>query len=70
MCAHTQGVRAQVWRSEDNHGESVLSCHHLGSGDQTQVDRLGGRDFYPLSHFSAQFSLISNEMNNLLKTLP
>ena len=70
VCAHTRGIRAQVWRSEDNHQELVLSFHHLGSGDQTRVDRLGGRDFYPLSHFSAQFSLISNEMKNILKILP
>lgn len=69
-CVHTLRGCAQVWRSEDNHQESVLSFHHLGSGDETRVDRLGGRNFYPLSHFSAQFSLISNEMKNILETLP
>lgn len=28
---------ACVWRSEDNLGESVLSFHHVGSGDQIQA---------------------------------
>lgn len=31
-----------VWRAEDNFREPVLSFHHMGSGDQTQVVKLGG----------------------------
>lgn len=30
-----------VWRSEDNLQEYVFSFHHMGSGDQTQVVKLG-----------------------------
>lgn len=33
---------ACVWRAEDNFREPVLSFHHMGSGDQTQVVKLGG----------------------------
>lgn len=32
-----------VWQSEDNFWESVLSFHHIGFKDLTQVIRLGGK---------------------------
>lgn len=38
MCATTL-----VWRSEATMQESVLSFHHAGSKNQTQVIRLGGK---------------------------
>lgn len=45
-------------RSQDNLPESVLSFHHMGSGDQTQVVRFGAKA--PLSaepaHLPAQYS--------------
>lgn len=30
-----------MWKSEDNFQESVLTFHHVGPGDWTDVDRLG-----------------------------
>lgn len=39
---------ACMWRSEDNFQSSVL--YSVGTSDQTQVIRLGGKCFYPLSH--------------------
>lgn len=48
-CIH---VTVYVRRSEDNLEELVLSFHYMGSGDQTQVIRLGGKPLYPLSRFA------------------
>lgn len=31
-------------------GESFLFLHHMGSGSQTLVIRMGGKHAYPLSH--------------------
>lgn len=39
-----------VWRSKGNFQEWVLSFHHVASRDWTQVIRLVGKGFYPLSH--------------------
>lgn len=36
--------------------QSVLSFHHVGSGDWTQVIRLGGKLFHLLSQFSGSLS--------------
>lgn len=38
-----------MWRSEDNLHELVFSFHHTGSGDPTQVIRLGNMCFDLLS---------------------
>lgn len=40
--------------SKDNNLKNlVLFSHHGGLGDPSQMAGLGGRSFYPLSHFSA-----------------
>lgn len=36
-------------RSGDNLWEPLLSSHHVGTGDQTQVDSLSGKHLHPLS---------------------
>lgn len=43
-----------IWKSEDNCKESVLSFHHVGLRDQTEVIRLGGKHLYPLSKIILQ----------------
>ena len=45
VCVHVEGrsVTAQVRRSEDNFWESVLSSHHVGPRDQTQVITFGSK---------------------------
>lgn len=40
-----------VWRSEENWQDSVL--HHVGSRDQIQVDRLGGKCLYSLNYLAS-----------------
>lgn len=35
-----------TWLSEDNLEESVLSLHHVGPRDYTQIIRLGGKCLY------------------------
>lgn len=40
----------RVWRSEDSLQKSVLLFHQGGSGDQTQVIRLGGKCLELQSH--------------------
>ena len=42
VCAHGD---------QDHQSESILSTHHVGPGDQTQV-RLDGKCLYPLRHLS------------------
>lgn len=39
-----------MWRTEDNLQVSVFTFYHVGSGDVTQVVRLGGIHLYLLSH--------------------
>lgn len=46
---HTD-VTTLMWGSEDNLRESILFFHDVGSRDGTQVVRLCGNGFYPLSH--------------------
>jgi hypothetical protein len=41
-----------VWSSENNLLESLLPFHYVDSEDQIQVMRLGGKQFYPLSHLA------------------
>lgn len=48
MCGYTHATVC-MWRSEDNLGGSVLSFHHVGSGDWTQTARLAGKLLYPQS---------------------
>lgn len=43
---------AWVLRVEDNLMLSWFSFHHVGSGNQTQGIRLGGKHLYLLSHFT------------------
>ena len=50
-CVHTHVcVIRQVWILDDNLHGSVLSFHHVGSGDLPWAARLGGKYFYILSH--------------------
>lgn len=43
---------AGMWRrSEDALLEWVLSFRRVGTGDQIEITRLGGKHFSPLSHF-------------------
>lgn len=46
MPQHTRGGRKMTL------GSWAHSCHHVDSGDQTQVVRLGGPCFYPWCHLS------------------
>lgn len=46
-CTH---VTERAWRSEDNLWKLVLSFHHVGPGDQTQLARLSHK--HPLSQFA------------------
>lgn len=48
MCGYTHATVC-MWRSEDNLGGSVLSFHHVGSGDWTQTASLAGKLLYPQS---------------------
>lgn len=48
MCGYTHATVC-MWRSEDNLWGSVLSFHHVGSGDWTQTARLAGKLLYPQS---------------------
>lgn len=45
-------VCAHMCKSEDNFPELFLCFHHVGSGVQTQVVRLGSKCLYPLGHLS------------------
>ena len=49
VVGHTDAL-ACVWRSEDSLQKSVLLFHQGGSGDQTQVIRLGGKCLELQSH--------------------
>lgn len=51
MCVYIYTM-ACMRRSEDNLGEWVLSFHHVGPGDQTQIVRFGGKYPYWLSHLT------------------
>lgn len=43
-------VGVHLWRSEHTFGESVLSFHHVGYRNWTEVVRLGGKHLCPLNH--------------------
>lgn len=43
---------AAIWKSESNLLESDFSFHHVGSRDQTQVDRFGIKCLYLLKHLA------------------
>jgi hypothetical protein len=43
-------VIAARQRSKDNSQESVLSLHHVGARDQTQILKIGGKMLFPVSH--------------------
>ena len=45
----------RVWRSEENLQKSFSPSIYVGSEDQTQVIRLGGRCLYLLSHLTVPF---------------
>lgn len=47
MYAHVCAT-AQLVKSEESSQDSVLSFHHVGLGDQTQIVRFGGKCLYPL----------------------
>lgn len=51
MYAHVCAT-AQLVKSEESSQDSVLSFHHVGLGDQTQVVRFGGKCLYPLEHLT------------------
>lgn len=42
---------SSLWQSEDNLWESAFSFYNVGSGDGTQIIRLGGKHIHPLSRF-------------------
>lgn len=48
----------QVWRSEDNQWELVLSFHHEDSGGRTQVVRFGEKYQCLLSHHTSQLACL------------
>jgi hypothetical protein len=50
VCA---SITVRIWQSENNFVKLVLSFHHIGPGDQSQIIRLGGKHFYPLSYLSS-----------------
>lgn len=74
MCTHKHTPAhdtAPVWRLEDNSQELVLSFHCMGSGDRTQVIRLGSKRLYPLSQFTGprqNFSVVKYSKYLLSKT--
>lgn len=43
-------AKAQVWRSDKNLWESVLSFHHVSLGDLIHLLRLGSKCLHSLSH--------------------
>lgn len=45
--------RAHILRSEDNLWQSILSLHHVGPGNRTQIIRVGGKCLYQMSHLGA-----------------
>ena len=47
------GVRRQLWHL-------IISSHHVGPGDWTQVSRIGCSCLYPLSHLSGPLQTIFN----------
>jgi len=54
VCMCVVAVASMGEGSKDNNLKNlVLFSHHGGLGDPTQMAGLGGRSFYPLSHFSA-----------------
>lgn len=55
-CAHC----LHVLRSEGNLQESVLSFHHVGPEDRTQVVRFGGKHLYLLSPLSGPEQSVLN----------
>lgn len=50
-CVHVC-TTAHLWRSEDDLYELTLYFQYLNPRARTQVSRLSGRGFYPLSHFA------------------
>lgn len=47
---------AHSWRSKDNFPESVLSFHHVGSRDGTQVVRFSGSRLNHLTYLQGPYS--------------
>lgn len=41
-----------TWKSEDKLLESLISFHHVGAGDRTQISRLALKHLCPLSHLA------------------
>lgn len=41
MCVYVH-VTVDIWRTEDNFQEPVLSSHYMGPDDETQVVKVGG----------------------------
>lgn len=54
MCrqAHDAAV-SQGQKSQDSLQGFILSFYHMGARNGTQVPRLGGKPFYPLSHHAS-----------------
>jgi hypothetical protein len=46
VCVHAS---VHTWRLGNSFRDWILSDHHMGSGDWTQVVMLGGKHLYPLS---------------------
>lgn len=55
-------IHVTAWVSEDNLQESVLSFHHIGSGNQTQVVKFNRKHLYPLSRNVRPLFTLNNEI--------
>lgn len=54
MCCVVCSIE-HLWKSEDKLSHSVLSFHHVGTGDQTQVSRLGSKHLCSMDYFIVQW---------------
>lgn len=54
----TRMTTTNMWKSEDNMDESVLSFHHVDPSDQTPVVRFSSKHLYQLSHLTSIGAII------------
>lgn len=56
-----------VWGPVDSLWQAVLSFHHVSPGEQTLVNRIGGKCHYPLNHPASPLTLflIRESLTNL-----
>jgi hypothetical protein len=58
LCVFMLCAMLYMWRSEGNIQKLVLSFHHVGSGDQIQFIRIGGKHCYSQCHLASPQLLI------------